>query len=70
MYTCMICTFGFTHTIIQSEYFLGMAMKPTIASFSAYEGLDSSGGKSVEVELYCTVNGMDKVKMPLFILHA
>lgn len=52
-----------THTLLQSEYFLSLALKPIISSLSAYEGLDSIGGKSLEVDLYCTVNGKDKVEI-------
>ena len=35
--------------------------EPVISSLSVFEGLDSNGGRSVEVDLYCTVCAVNKV---------
>lgn len=50
----------------QSEYFHGLSKEPVISTLSACEALDSSGGKALEVELYCTINGVEKV--PLWLI--
>lgn len=49
--------------IMQSDYFHSLSKEPVISSLSVFEGLDSNGGRSVEVDLYCTVCGMDKVRV-------
>lgn len=51
----------FSFFIVQSEHFHSLSKEPVIASVSGFEGLDSQGKRSVEVELYCTVCGVDKV---------
>lgn len=53
--------------LLQSEYFSRLSLNPVISGFSAHNGLDSVGGKSVYVDLHCTINGMDKVKI-LYLL--
>lgn len=47
--------------VMQSKYFHSLSKEPVVSSLSVSEGLDSNGGKSVEVELYCNVCGTDKV---------
>ena len=46
---------------LQSEYFHGLSKEPVISSLSAHETLDSSGGQAITVDLYCTINGIQKV---------
>ncbi len=59
-------THTYTHT--QSDYFRGLSKDPVISSLSVYEELDSSGEKALNLELYCTVRGKDKVvpHVPLY----
>lgn len=46
---------------LQSEYFHGLSKEPVISSLSAHKTLDSGGGQAITVDLYCTVNGVQKV---------
>lgn len=48
---------------LQAEHFRSLSKNPVISSLSASEGLDSNSKKSVEVELYCTVCGVEKVRL-------
>ena len=38
-----------------------LSEEPVISSLLAFEGLDSNGKKSVEVDLYCNVCNVNKV---------
>lgn len=46
---------------MQSEHFHSLSKEPVISSLSVFEGLDGNSRRSVEVDLYCTVCGVDKV---------
>lgn len=45
----------------QSEYFHSFSHDPAISDVKVYQGMDDRGDKTVEVELYCTINGVSKV---------
>ena len=47
--------------VVQSEYFHSLSHDPTISDVKVYQGLDDKGDNTVEVELYCTINGVSKV---------
>ena len=46
----------------QSEYFHELSLEPVISSLIAHEGVDSNGGRSIHVDLRCTVNGVERVR--------
>ena len=46
----------------QSEYFHELSLEPVISSLVAREGVDSNGGRSIHVDLHCTVNGVERVR--------
>ena len=46
---------------LQSEHFHSLSKDPVISSLSAFEGIDNNGKRSVEVAIYCTICGVEKV---------
>ena len=46
---------------IQSEYFHRLSKEPVISNLVPREVLDGGGGRAIEVQLYCIVNGVEKV---------
>lgn len=44
-----------------SEHFHALSKEPLISSLSAREGLDNNSRNSVQVDLYCTICGTDKL---------
>jgi len=48
-------------TTLQSEYFHSLSLEPVISEIKIRKILDISGNKAVEVDLYCTIDGVSKV---------
>ena len=50
-----------SYYISKSEYFHSLSREPAISEVKVYQGMDDRGEKTVEVGLYCTINGVSKV---------
>lgn len=45
----------------KSEYFHSLSHEPAISEVKVCQGMDNRGDRTVEVELYCIINGVSKV---------